>query len=175
MIKHYKLKEFIMKTLILFAHTFWENSKVNKALLESLKDSNHIKIHNLTTTYPDGKIDAEAEKALLKEADTIIFQFPLFWFSTPSLLKEWQDRVMTGILYGNEPKLLNGKKFGIITTLGGAESSYDGHHGATIKEILLPIYHSFKYLGLQEKEPFCIFSANAANLPLQEYKKYLVS
>ena len=148
-----------MKTLILFAHTFWENSKVNKALLESLKDSNHIKIHNLTTTYPDGNIDAEAEKALLKEADT----------------KEWQDRVMTGILYGNEPKLLNGKKFGIITTLGGAESSYDGHHGATIKEILLPIYHSFKYLGLQEKEPFCIFSANAANLPLQEYKKYLDS
>lgn len=26
-----------MKTLILFAHTFWENSKVNKALLESVR------------------------------------------------------------------------------------------------------------------------------------------
>ena len=77
-----------MKTLILFAHTFWENSKVNKALLESLKDSNHIKIHNLTTTYPDGKIDAEAEKALLKEADTIIFQFPLFLFSQQHLKRK---------------------------------------------------------------------------------------
>ena len=32
-----------MQTLILFAHTFWEDSKVNKALLESIKDSNQRK------------------------------------------------------------------------------------------------------------------------------------
>ncbi|EAH8292040.1 flavodoxin family protein, partial [Campylobacter coli] len=27
-----------MKTLIIFAHTFWEDSKVNKALFESIKN-----------------------------------------------------------------------------------------------------------------------------------------
>lgn len=162
-----------MQTLILFAHTFWEDSKVNKALLESLKDCNNIKIHNLTTTYPNGNINVDSEVALLKAADTIVLQFPLFWFSTPSLLKEWQDRVLTSILYGNDPKMLNDKSFGLITTAGGAESSYDGHHGATIKEILLPIYHSFKYLGVKEKEPFAIFSANVQSLPLQAYKQYL--
>ncbi|WP_394997750.1 NAD(P)H-dependent oxidoreductase [uncultured Helicobacter sp.] len=162
-----------MKTLILFAHTFWENSKVNKALLQSVQGAPNLTIENLTLSCPNGAIDVEAQKALLKNADSIIFQFPLFWFSTPSLLKEWQDRVLTGILYGSEPKLLEGKNFGIITTAGGAESSYDGHHGATIKDIFVPIYHSFKYLGTKPKEPFCIFSANAEKLPLEEYKAYL--
>ncbi|EGL3239083.1 flavodoxin family protein, partial [Campylobacter coli] len=28
-----------MKTLIIFAHTFWEDSKANKALFESIKNS----------------------------------------------------------------------------------------------------------------------------------------
>ena len=111
-----------MKTLILFAHTFWENSKVNKALLQSVQGAPNLTIENLTLSCPNGAIDVEAQKALLKNADSIIFQFPLFWFSTPSLLKEWQDRVLTGILYGSEPKLLEGKNFGIITTAGGAES-----------------------------------------------------
>ncbi len=32
-----------MKTLIIFAHTFWEDSKVNKALFESIKNSNKYK------------------------------------------------------------------------------------------------------------------------------------
>lgn len=160
-----------MKTLILFAHTFWENSKVNKALLESLKDSPNITIHNLTTAYPDGKINVEKEIALLKEADNIVFQFPLFWFSVPSLLKEWQDRILTAILYGDSRDLLKGKTFQIITTAGGSESTYDGHHGATIKDLMLPIYHSFEYLGAKSKETFCIFSANAANLPIQDYQK----
>ncbi len=160
-----------MKTLIIFAHTFWENFKVNKALLESLKNSPNITIHNLTTTYPDGKINIESEIALLKEADNIVFQFPLFWFSVPSLLKEWQDRILTAILYGDSPKILEGKSFQIITTAGGSESTYDGHHGATLKDLMLPIYHSFEYLGAKSKEVFCIFSANADNLPLQDYQK----
>lgn len=91
-----------MKTLIVFAHTFWKDSKVNRALLESIKDKNNLKIHNLSTSYNDGKIDVDKELALLKEADKIIFQFPLFWFSTPSLLKEWQDRVLSAILYSKK-------------------------------------------------------------------------
>lgn len=162
-----------MKTLILFAHTFWENSKVNKALLESVQGLPNLTIENLTLTCPNSTIDVDAQKSLLKDADTIIFQFPLFWFSTPSLLKEWQDRVLTGILYGDDPKILNGKTFGIVTTAGGAESSYDGHHGATIKDIFVPIYHSFNYLGTEPKEAFCIFSADASNLPIDKYKAYL--
>ena len=76
-----------MQTLLIFAHTFWEDSKVNKALLEAAKSLDNLTIHNLSTTYKDNNINVESEITLLQKADKIIFQFPLFWFSTPSLMK----------------------------------------------------------------------------------------
>lgn len=78
-----------MQTLLLFSHTFWDNSKVNKALLESAKSLPNLTIHNLNTAYPNGAIDVAKEVELLEKAQKIIFQFPLFWFSTPALMKEW--------------------------------------------------------------------------------------
>ncbi|RAX56788.1 NAD(P)H dehydrogenase [Helicobacter monodelphidis] len=158
-----------MQTLLIFSHTYFKDSKVNKALLESAKDIQGLEIHNLNTLYPNGKIDKEAEITLLKNADKIIFQFPLFWFSTPSLLKEWQDEVLTGIAYGADSKMLKGKKFQIITTLGGAESSYDGHHGYDMKTLLSPLQSAFSYMGCEVLEPYCIFSANVENLNMSEY------
>ncbi|HEF8221595.1 TPA: NAD(P)H-dependent oxidoreductase [Campylobacter jejuni] len=83
-----------MKTLIIFAHTFWEDSKVNKALFESIKNSN----------------------------------------------------------------------------LGGAQESYDGHHGATLEELLKPICYTFEYLGCKSLKPFAIFSADANKLDLKAYQ-----
>ncbi|TLD82710.1 flavodoxin family protein [Helicobacter sp. MIT 11-5569] len=158
-----------MQTLLIFAHTFWEDSKVNKALLESAKSLNNLTIHNLSTTYKDYKIDVESEIALLQKADRIIFQFPLFWFSTPSLLKEWEDRVLSAIFHSDNPKLLEGKTFSIITTALGEESSYDGSDGYGINALLSPINNAFFYLGAKVEEAFCIFSANVDNLPLQKY------
>lgn len=158
-----------MQNLIIFAHTFWKDSKVNRALLEELKDNKNVNIHNLSVIYPDGKINSvKSEVALLKEADNIIFQFPLFWFSMPSLLKEWQDFVLSDILHGNDNKILENKTFKIITTAGGKKSFYDTLD-FKIEEILSPINISFKHLGLKIKEPFCIYEANKDNLPIKEY------
>ena len=158
-----------MQNLIIFAHTFWKDSKVNRVLLEKLKDNKNVNIHNLSVIYPDGKINSvKSEVVLLKEADNIIFQFPLFWFSMPSLLKEWQDFVLSDILHGSDNKILENKTFKIITTAGGKKSFYDTLD-FKIEEILSPINISFKHLGLKIKEPFCIYEANKDNLPIKEY------
>lgn len=158
-----------MQTLLIISHTFWEDSKVNRKLLESAKSLNNVTIHNLNTTYSNGIINVESELKLLERADKIIFQFPLFWFSTPALMKEWQDRVLTKILYGNNPKLLAGKSFGIISTLGGDKASYDGHHGYDMETLLSPIVASFKYCGCKIEKSLCIYSASEHNLPLKDY------
>lgn len=162
-----------MQTLLIFSHTFWKDSKVNRALLESAQTLSNVKIHNLNETYKDGVINAENEVALLKYSQKIIFQFPLFWFSTPALMKEWQDRVLTHILYGKDSKLLQGKKFQVITTLGGAKESYDGHHGYSLETILSPLTSAFKYCGCEILESFAIFSAKVDTLPMQEYLEIL--
>ncbi|EMR6442847.1 NAD(P)H-dependent oxidoreductase, partial [Klebsiella pneumoniae] len=45
--------------------------------------------------------DIVAEQEKLLWADTVIFQFPLWWFSMPAIMKGWIDRVYAwGFAYG---------------------------------------------------------------------------
>ena len=168
------------RILIIFAHTYWNDSKINRKLLSEASKIEGVKIHNLTEQYANAKIAVDKEIELLAWADKIIMQFPLFWYSTPSLLKEWEDEVLVGvdaIDNKNKSKMLKGKTFQIITTAGGKESSYDGHHGATLRQMLTPIYESFKYLGTNVRDYYCIFethSLNPQSLPIDAYKKYLL-
>ncbi|PNJ70947.1 NQO2 isoform 3, partial [Pongo abelii] len=38
--------------------------------------------------------DITDEQKKVQEADLVIFQFPLYWFSVPAILKGWMDRVL---------------------------------------------------------------------------------
>lgn len=67
-----------MQTLLLFSHTYWEQSKVNKALLESAKTLSNISIHNLNTTYPNGDIHLQSELELLKKLTGLCVNFHCF-------------------------------------------------------------------------------------------------
>ena len=162
-----------MQTLLIFSHTFWADSKVNRALLEAAKALPNVRIHNLNEIYKDGKIDVDSEIKLLQESEKIICQFLLFWFSTPALMKEWQDLVLSKIHYSANPKLLEGKKFSIITTAGGEAKSYDGHHGYSLETLLSPIKQAFSYSFCDVLESYAIFKAKPDNLPVQEYLKQL--
>ncbi len=65
-------------------------------------------------------ISQEQEK--LMSSDLLIFQFPLWWWSFPSILKGWIDRVLSsGFAYGNNATLKPKKIMYSITT-GGANS-----------------------------------------------------
>lgn len=150
-----------MKTLIILAHPDIQKSQINKALCESIKNTPNITLHNLYETYPDRKINPSKEMELLKSHDKIVFQFPLYWFSSPSMLKEWEDVVFSSILYSNEPKLLSGKTFQIVTSIGSPKEKYtaDGRNQKNIEEIFTPITLSANYLGMKTQETFCVYNA----------------
>ena len=42
-----------MKILVVFSHTYWNDSEVNRKLIESVKDFDNVKIHNLNEIYKD--------------------------------------------------------------------------------------------------------------------------
>lgn len=160
----------MMKNLVIFSHTYFDKSNVNKALLDSLKDTPNLEVRNLNAKYPDGKIDVAAELSALKSAQNIYFQFPLFWFSTPSLLKEWQDSVLTAILYGENPKMLEGKKFGVIVTIGSTEDKYKEMGG--LDKFLVPLVTSFSYLGATSLPTHGIYGAHHIEDMDSVIKKY---
>jgi len=89
------------KILILFAHPAMQKSRVNKRLIEPLSNVEGVTFHDLYDSYPDLYIDVEREKSLLLENDIIIFHHPFYWYSSPAIIKEWQDLVLEfGFAYG---------------------------------------------------------------------------
>ncbi|MED4749827.1 NAD(P)H-dependent oxidoreductase [Brevibacillus choshinensis] len=139
-----------MKTLVIVAHPSLEQSRANHALIQELSLHDNIDIHHLYGEYPDGNIDIEREQQLLDKYDRIVLQFPLFWYSTPPLLKKWFDDVLTyGWAFGSEGDHLKGKEFIVATTAGASERSYrsGGSNEYTISELMRPLELSVKYTG----------------------------
>lgn len=77
-----------MKTLVILAHPGLENSRVNQRWKEELLlYPNDITLHEIYMEYPDWNINVPREQNLMEAYDHVIFQFPLYWYSYPPLLK----------------------------------------------------------------------------------------
>ena len=127
------------KVLMILAHPNIGNSIGNKIISSKIAQQKNTEVRHLNTLYPNFKIDIEAEQQALLKADTIIFQFPLFWYSTPGILKEWIDQVLLyGFAFGTNSKLTN-KKLIISFTIGSPIKDYP-------KEIIDKI--TFPFQGL---------------------------
>ncbi|MDQ0483971.1 NAD(P)H-dependent oxidoreductase [Guptibacillus hwajinpoensis] len=141
-----------MKTLVIIAHPNLEESNINRILASRLETKTDVTIHKLYEVYPDGNIDVEYEQALLLKYDRIVFQFPFYWYSSPSLLKEWQDKVLTyGWAYGSEGNALHGKEFMIATSTGGPETAYQagGFNHFSMSELLKPFHATANLTGMR--------------------------
>ncbi|WP_433562972.1 NAD(P)H-dependent oxidoreductase [Nocardia sp. CA-151230] len=118
--------------------------------------------------------DIRAEQDKLRWADTVILQFPLWWYTMPAILKGWVDRVFTyGFGYGvgehNETRYgdrfgegaLQGKRAMLSLTVGGPESHYsDRGINGPIDDLLYPIQHGILYHpGMQVLPPFVLYGA----------------
>jgi NAD(P)H dehydrogenase (quinone) len=111
------------------------------------------------TTAPD--IVAEQEK--LRWADAAVFQFPLWWYSVPAILKGWFERVLSmGWAYGRGNMFdkggVGGVKAMLSFTTNGSEASYrtDGWHGP-IETVVNPLHCGLRFVGFRPVEPFIAY------------------
>ncbi|MFT2110804.1 NAD(P)H-dependent oxidoreductase [Marinomonas sp. 2405UD68-3] len=147
------------KVLINFAHPAKSRSKVNKALRKAVEGLDGITINDLYATYPDFMIDIEREKQLCEDHDIIIFQHPLYWYSTPAIIKEWLDLVLEhGWAYGSDGKALTGKILFQSISAGADASTYrtDGYNGFSLRELTSPLQATAKLCGLVWLPPFAV-------------------
>ena len=112
--------------------------------------------------------DVVEEQRKLLWADVVVFQFPLWWYGMPAILKGWVDRVYAlGFAYGvgeqGGPRwgdrfgegTLKGRRAMVMMTAGGRASHY-GPRGVcgAVDDILWPIQHgTFYYPGMQVLPP----------------------
>ena len=151
------------RVLILFAHPLLERSRVHRSLLRELPDSPQVTLHDLYEAYPRLDIDVEREQELLVEHDVIVFQHPFYWYSTPPILKQWQDLVLEhGWAYGSEGKALVGKTFLSVISAGGGEQAYcsAGYNRFTVRELLAPLEQTAQLCGMRFLPPFIVFGTH---------------
>lgn len=151
------------KILVNVVHPNIEESIVNKRLLKGIKDIENVSINHLYTKYPNFKIDIEEEQKLLLEHDVILFQFPMYWFSSPSLLKEWFDTVFTpGFAYGGEYKLQN-KIFAVAISCGGAKEVFSetGKDKKRVEEFLYPFEITANYVKMNYEKAYITYDTES--------------
>jgi NAD(P)H dehydrogenase (quinone) len=114
--------------------------------------------------------DILAEQDKVARADLIVFQFPLWWYAAPAILKGWVERVFSkGFAYGDgqafERGPLRGKRAMLSVTTGGtrAELDADRHHTGTVEEFLRPFSGGvLAFSGLEVLPPFISYAVNGA-------------
>lgn len=125
-----------------------------------------ISFIDLYALYPRYQIDVEAEQQRLLEHDVIVFQFPFYWYSTPPMLKIWQDTVLEyGFAYGQNGNRLADKVLLISTTAGGAADAYsvEGSNRFPIRTLLTPLEQTARLCQMRFLAPLVLFSALTAS------------
>jgi NAD(P)H dehydrogenase (quinone) len=120
--------------------------------------------------------DVAAEQQKLRRADLVIFQFPLWWFSMPAIMKGWFERVYAyGFAYGvgEHSEARWGERYGegvfagkramlVVTTGGWAEHYSERGINGPIGDLLFPIQHGMLfYPGFDVLPPFVVFKSSA--------------
>ena len=154
------------RILVVLAHPNLAQSRVNRAMVDAVRDLPGVTIHDLYAAYPDGRIDVEREQALANAHNVIVFQHPLYWYSAPGLLKEWQDRVLSwGWAYGPGGDALVGKTFFSAVSTGGPREAYQagGHNNFAIGELLRPFQQMAAFVRMKFAAPFVFHGALTAD------------
>lgn len=153
------------KILVLFAHPRTDRSEVNVVLAEAAQRVEAVTFVDLYHEYPTFEIDVEKEQQRLIEHDVLVFQHPVYWYSSPAILKEWQDLVLEyGFAYGSEGTALAGKLFFNAVTAGARRAVYcsQGAYKYELRDFFAPFEQSFLLCRMQYLPPFCLFAAGHA-------------
>ena len=155
-----------MKNLFILIHPQAQDSAINQGITKALEAQQRTdtKIKNLYALYPDFKIDIAQEQKDLQEADRIVLQFPLYWYSAPALLKEWIDKVFTmgfAYSYDGSKTALVGKKLLLSITTGSGQETYtnNGQNKLSIENILLPFEGTAHFCKMIFEKPILTYGA----------------
>ncbi len=151
-----------MRILVLQGHPRASFSIAQKALSAATRQVEGVTARDLYALYPDFNIDVATEQKLLLEHDLIVFQHPFYWYSSPAIIKEWEDLVLDfGWAYGPGGTHLHGKHLMSVLTTGGPETAYDeqGRNRFPIDALLAPFNQTAHRCGMAYLKPLVVFES----------------
>lgn len=158
-----------MKTLVVVTHPDMEKSVINRRWAEELKKHpERFTVHELYREYPDGRIDVRREQALVEAHGSLILQFPVYWFSCPSLLKKWMDEVLAfGWAFGPQPGAdkMKDRKVALAVSAGVQAEDFgpQGKYRYTLDEMVVPFKAMCLYVDASFQPFFAFYGAEDAS------------
>ena len=150
------------KLLLYYAHPAQRFSHTNAAMALAAQSVSNITFVDLYAEYPRHNIDADREQARLLDHEVILFQFPLFWYATPSLVKEWQDLVLEhGFAYGAGGTALDGKTMMLAITAAGSAEAYtsNGYQHYPLRTFLTPLEQTARLCKMRFPAPYVMYGS----------------
>ncbi len=128
--------------LIISGHPDLTTSNANKAILDAVRArfGDNVKIRELDKLRVNGKFDVPAEQKALVEADVIVLQFPVMWYSI-------------SFAYGENGTALQGKKLLISATAGAIEDVYRTMLPRDVSATLTEFENTAAFTGMPLEEP----------------------
>ena len=151
--------------IVYYAHPGHKYSTANKMMTAEAKKVDGITFVDLYAEYPRFEINIEREQQRLLDHDVVLFQFPMFWYSTPSLLKEWIDLVLEhGFAYGHQGDKLTGKCMLLAVTAAGNQEAYtqQGYQHYPIRTFLTPLEQTAKLCHMEFSAPYVLYGSLVA-------------
>lgn len=154
------------RLIVYYAHPGQRHSRANRAMARAARNVSGISFVDLYAEYPRYDVSIDREQQRLLDHDVILFQFPLFWYSTPSLIKEWIDLVLEhGFAYGHDGDKLTGKTMMVATTAAGPEDAYaaEGYQHYSLREFLRPLEQTARLCHMHFPPPYVLYGSLAAD------------
>ena len=166
--------------LVLLAHPSIEQSRVNRRLVEAIRQSidaagsanidprptgatPRIAVRDLYALYPDYLIDTAVEQACVAAARLVVWLHPIHWYGMPPLMKLWLDEVLAfGWAYGPGGQALRGKDLWLVASTGSPEEAYhpSGHNRYFFDAFLPPYEQTAALCGMRFIEPLMLHGAH---------------
>ena len=142
---------------ILVFHPLLHKSRVNQKLVQAVEGMEGVSLRLMYDIYPDFFIDVKKEQEILLDSDIIVWQHPFYWYSSPSLLKEWIDLVLEhGFAFGRAGRAVEGKQILSAISTGGRMEAYpSGEDGKfSVRQLMAPFEQTTKLCMMHYLSPF---------------------
>lgn len=142
--------------LVLLAHPDIQKSKANAALSKAASEVAGVQVVNIY----EHEVSPDVYRQAVKQAHTLVYEFPLYWLSSPHLLKQWTDEVFMAFV---SEGLIEGKRLMVVTTTGSEEAAYqhDGRNKYTMEEYLRPFEGQANHAKMIWEQPLVVYGQYA--------------
>ncbi|GAB4349238.1 MAG: NAD(P)H-dependent oxidoreductase [Gammaproteobacteria bacterium] len=126
---------------------------------------------SVVTTYIEEGYDIEAEQEKFKQTDSVIWQFPVFWFHCPSSMKQYLDRVFVrGVFFERRVPygtggLMGGRTYLLSSTWNAPKEAFNDpgtfYEGCSVDDALIAMHKANQYVGMTPLPSFTVHNVIA--------------